>query len=170
MPIRIVNRSLTWSFREEEEEVASGLYQKSVEVVEQGMHNAEAAKERGNKAFVRKDRAQAVAQYTEAIESLTDAWVQRPTDAAEERKIKSMFAVCYSNRAASYLLAGEGQDGEKALDDADNAIKYDPDYAKGCVLLLVILEEKSHAGSVTGITAKQRLCRSYHGRPTRLTL
>ncbi len=120
-------------YRDEEEEVASGVHRENVAGVAKDIRSAESAKERGNKAFASKNRGQAVKLYTEAIESLKDAWAQKPSD-AEERKIKSMFAVCYSNRAASYLLPGEGQDAQSALDDANNAVKYDADYAKGCAL------------------------------------
>ncbi|KAI0693695.1 hypothetical protein C8T65DRAFT_63286 [Cerioporus squamosus] len=125
-------RPFTWRLEteEEEEEVASGVHRENVVGVAKGIRSAELAKERGNRAFASKNRDQAVALYTEAIESLKDAWAQKPSD-AEEKKIKAMFAVCYSNRAASYLLPEEGQDALKALDDANNAIKYDADYAKG---------------------------------------
>ncbi|TFK82260.1 hypothetical protein K466DRAFT_530642 [Polyporus arcularius HHB13444] len=125
-------RPFTWRLEtaEEEEEVASGVHRENVAGVAKDIRSAESAKERGNKAFASKNREQAVKLYSEAIESLNDAWAQKPSD-AEERKIKSMFAVCYSNRAASYLLPGEGQDAKKALDDANNAVKYNPDYAKG---------------------------------------
>ncbi|KAM5539724.1 hypothetical protein V8D89_006537 [Ganoderma adspersum] len=115
--------------REEEEEVANGVHEMNIAGVKNGIRDAEQEKERGNRAFVNKDRKKAVDHYNKAIDCLLDAESQKPTD-AELVKIKAVEAVCFSNRAASWLLPGEGQDAQKALADADRAIEEDCEYAK----------------------------------------
>ena len=109
------------------------MHAKNAKGVADALRAAEHEKELGNKAFARRDRAQAVARYTEAIECLRDAAAQKPAD-AEESKIKATIAVCCANRAAAWLLPGAGRDPRKALDDAEEAIAQDPGYGKGCVL------------------------------------
>ncbi|KAI0357870.1 hypothetical protein OH77DRAFT_1422004 [Trametes cingulata] len=124
-------KPFTWRLEtaEEEDEVASGIHAMNLEGIAKGLRNAESEKALGNQAIARKDRAGAVNHYTEAIESLRDAWGQSPTD-EETKKIKTMLAVCFSNRAASWLLPGDGQDARKALKDADDAIWHDAEYGK----------------------------------------
>ncbi|PIL29300.1 transporter [Ganoderma sinense ZZ0214-1] len=121
----------TWRIetREEEEEVANGVHEMNIAGVKNGIRDAEQEKERGNRAFVNKDRKKAIEHYNKAIDCLLDAESQKPTD-AELVKIKAVEAVCFSNRAASWLLPGEGQDAQKALADADRAIEEDCEYAK----------------------------------------
>ncbi|TBU41481.1 hypothetical protein BD309DRAFT_965177 [Dichomitus squalens] len=121
----------TWRLEtpEEEEEVANGVHAKNVAGVNKGIREAENEKERGNRAFVSKDRTKAVEHYTKAIDWLHDAAAQKPTD-VELVKIKAVEAVCLSNRAATWLLPGDGQDAQKALEDADMAIEEDCEYAK----------------------------------------
>ncbi|KAI0753222.1 hypothetical protein C8Q80DRAFT_500959 [Daedaleopsis nitida] len=116
--------------REEEEDVARGLHEENVKGYAKGLKNAEKEKELGNKAFANKDRQQALAHYTEAIESLMDALGNKTTP-AETQKIKRLSAVCFPNRAATWLLPEEGQDAGKALEDAETAIRQDADYGKG---------------------------------------
>lgn len=118
--------------REEEEEVANGVHEMNIAGVKNGIRDAEQEKERGNRAFVNKDRKKAVDHYTKAIDCLLDAESQKPTD-VELVKIKAVEAVCFSNRAASWLLPGQGQDAQKALADADRAIEEDCEYAKASV-------------------------------------
>ena len=64
--------------------------------------------------------------YTEAIESLRDAWAQDP-DEEENALILTLLTVCYGNRAAAWLLAGAGQEPREALKDADSALEFDED-------------------------------------------
>ena len=118
--------------REEEEQVASGVHEMNIAGVAKGIQTAETEKTRGNQAFAKKNRVAAVQHYTDAIDELVHAAAQKPTD-AEEKKIKGMLAVCFANRAAAYLLPGEGQDAQKALEDADQAITQDAEYSKACV-------------------------------------
>ena len=94
------------------------------------VRNAKHEKGLGNEAFSRRERAQAVTHYTEAIEYLHDAAAQQPTD-EEKSNIQGTMAVCFANRAAAWLLPGEGQDPQKALDDASAAVEHDAGYAKG---------------------------------------
>lgn len=101
----------------------------NVQGVAKGLASAESEKALGNAAVARKDRADAVKHYTEAIESLLDARGQSPTN-DELKKIKSMLSICMANRAAAYLMEGKGQDPKKALQDAQDATKMDEDYGK----------------------------------------
>ena len=117
--------------------------------VKNGIRDAEQEKERGNRAFVNKDRKEAIEHYTKAIDLLLDAQSQKPTD-AELVKIKAVEAVCFSNRAASWLLPGDGQDGQKALADAERAIEEDCEYAKAPVLRVL-------RGSTRMLTIRQIL-------------
>ncbi len=109
--------------------------------VKNGIRDAEQEKERGNRAFVSKDRKKAVEHYNKAIDCLLDAESQKPTD-AELVKIKAVEAVCFSNRAASWLLPGEGQDAQKALTDADRAIEEDCEYSKASVFSSLRVSER----------------------------
>ena len=140
--------------REEEEQVASGVHEMNIAGVAKGIQTAETEKTRGNQAFANKNRVAAVQHYTNAIDELAHAAAQKPTD-AEEKKIKGMLAVCFANRAAAYLLPGEGQDAQKALEDADQAIKQDAEYSKACVLCGLLLGERLTFGPAT--TARRRL-------------
>ena len=101
------------------------------------MRHAENEKERGNKAFVGKNRTKATEHYTKAIDYLHDAVAQKPTD-AELAKIKTMEAVCLSNRAATWLIPGNGQNAQKALEDAEQAIEKDCEYPKASVVCACI--------------------------------
>lgn len=115
--------------REEAAEVAEGIYEKNKQGVTSGIRSAESEKALGNRAIARKDRTDAVKHYTEAIESLYSARVQNPTE--EERKqVDKLFSVCYANRAAAWLMEGQGQDPNKALKDAEDAANFDEHYAK----------------------------------------
>ena len=94
-----------------------------------GLDLAENEKAAGNKAMASKDRELAVKHYSEAIECLWDAKAQNP-DGDDLKKLKTLFSVCFANRAAARLLEGEGQDAKKALEDATQALEFDEDYAK----------------------------------------
>ncbi|KAI0363201.1 hypothetical protein BV20DRAFT_1031704 [Pilatotrama ljubarskyi] len=127
----ILPKPFTWRLEtaEEEDEVASGVHAMNLKGVAKGLQTAESEKGLGNQAITRKDRAGAVRHYTEAIESLRDAWAQSPTE-EETKKIKALLAVCFSNRAASWLLPGDGRDASKALKDAKDASWHDAEYGK----------------------------------------
>lgn len=105
------------------------MHEMNLAGVAQGLSAAESQKALGNQTVARKDRAGAVAHYTEAIESLHDAWGQKPTD-EEDKKIRTLLCVCLANRAAAWLLPGTGQDARKALKDAEEAIARDAEYGK----------------------------------------
>lgn len=92
------------------------------------MELAEKSKLIGNTAFSRKERAAAIKAYTAAIEHLIDVLSMKPD--LEEAKAKKLLAICYSNRAATYLIPGAGQDANQALLDGQKAEKADPSYAK----------------------------------------
>ncbi|KAI0088702.1 hypothetical protein BDY19DRAFT_890733 [Irpex rosettiformis] len=94
------------------------------------MGAAEIAKTEGNRAFNAKEFKTAIDEYTKAIDRAWDAASSR--QGTEDRKIAHRFmAVCYANRAAVYLLPGDESDVKKALEDCQNAERYNPDYAKG---------------------------------------
>ena len=93
------------------------------------MELAEKSKLIGNTAFSRKERAAAIKAYTAAIEHLIDVLSMKP-DLEEEAKAKKLLAICYSNRAATYLIPGAGRDASQALLDGQKAEKADPSYAK----------------------------------------
>ncbi|KAI0047349.1 hypothetical protein FA95DRAFT_1541325 [Auriscalpium vulgare] len=92
---------------------------------------AEDAKETADAAFRALDRAAALDAYTEALQHLWDALRQRSNDEQEAPGLKKRLAVCLANRAATYLLEGEGIDAERALQDSRMAEKLDPTYPKG---------------------------------------
>ncbi len=93
------------------------------------MQTAESEKALGNKAIASKNRSNAVKHYTEAIECLLDARSQNPTD-VEQKKIISLLSICLANRAAAWLMDGQGQDPKKALEDATQASVFDENYGK----------------------------------------
>lgn len=93
------------------------------------MELAEKSKLIGNAAFSRKERAAAIKAYTEAIKHLIDVLSMKP-GLEEEAKAKNLLAICHSNRAATYLIPGAGQDVDQALLDGQKAEKADPSYAK----------------------------------------
>lgn len=118
--------------REEAEGLSEGIHQLNVKGVVASMELAEKAKSVGNEAFSRKERAAAIKAYTEAIGHLIDVLSMKP-DLDEEAKAKNLLAVCYSNRAATYLIPGAGQDVERALLNGKKAEMADPSYAKGYI-------------------------------------
>lgn len=135
--------------------------------VAKGLAAAESEKALGNQAVARKDRAQAVVHYTEAIEALHDTRAQSPTD-DEHKKIKTLLGVCLSNRAAAWLLPGDGQDARKALKDADEAISHSPEYGKACVAQESGEDALAHACSDAVTTARRRRSSSSGRFQTRL--
>ncbi|EDR11276.1 uncharacterized protein LACBIDRAFT_293413 [Laccaria bicolor S238N-H82] len=118
--------------REEAEGLSERIHQLNVKGVVASMELAEKAKSVGNEAFSRKERAAAIKAYTEAIGHLIDVLSMKP-DLDEEAKAKNLLAVCYSNRAATYLIPGAGQDVERALLNGKKAEMADPSYAKGYI-------------------------------------
>lgn len=115
--------------REEAEGLSEGIYQLNEKGVLISMDLAEKAKVVGNAAFSRKERPAAIKAYTEAIDHLLDVLSMKP-DLEEETKAKKLLAICHSNRAATYLISGAGQDAKQALLDGQKAEKADPAYAK----------------------------------------
>ncbi|CAA7267660.1 unnamed protein product [Cyclocybe aegerita] len=118
--------------REEAQGVNDGVHSLNEEGVRNGLVLAEKAKVVGNNAFSQKDRKAAVKAYGEALSWLLDVLAQKP-DTADEEKAKKLQAVCYANRAAAYLIPGEGINLRKALQDGKDAEKADPGYAKAYV-------------------------------------
>ncbi|KAH9831777.1 uncharacterized protein C8Q71DRAFT_780277 [Rhodofomes roseus] len=116
---------------EEIEQVASGVHDLNVKGVAKATRRAEEEKRLGNEAVGRKDRTAAVKHYSEAFEFYADAFSQKPTATAdEEHGIKRSMAICLANRAAAWLMEGEGRDAKKALADAERAAAFDEDYGK----------------------------------------
>ena len=105
------------------------MHELNVKGIAQTTRRAEEEKQLGNAAVGRKDRAAAVKHYSEAFEFLRDGAAQNPT-AAEKRDLQKRMAVVLANRAAAWLLDGEGQDAKKALQDAELAVTFDEEYGK----------------------------------------
>ena len=83
----------------------------------------------GNQALANRDRQKAIEHYTEAIESLRDAISQKPTK--EDRSvITELISVCYTNRSAAWMMEGKGEDPKKALQDAEDAVRWNENYVK----------------------------------------
>jgi hypothetical protein len=101
--------------------------------VSEGRRLGAFAKAEGNAAFAQKDRPVAVKGYTQAIKHLIDALSQRP-DLNEKKDLENQLAICYANRAAAWLIEGEGMDAKKAVDDGVAAEETDPMYPKRCVI------------------------------------
>ncbi|KAJ3557616.1 hypothetical protein NM688_g1378 [Phlebia brevispora] len=115
--------------REEAEQVAEGVHEKNKRGVQAGMNIGESEKALGNQAMARKDRAAAVKHYTEAINGLFGANTEHPTE-EEHKRIRNLLSICLANRAAAWLLDGEGQDVKRAARDAEDATEWNEDYAK----------------------------------------
>ena len=90
-------------------------------------------KDAANVEFKARQRESALKQYTMAIDC---AWRAREKVHDEEEKSESqaLLAVCYSNRAATYLLPGAGINTKLARIDAEKAIMADVLYVKGYVV------------------------------------
>lgn len=81
-----------------------------------------ALKDKGNVAFASGEFGDAICCYDRAITGLESVI------ATNDASTKKQLAVCYANRAASYLKLGVYK---KAEADADKSIKTDPAYVKG---------------------------------------
>jgi len=123
-----------WRFetREEAEQLNDSIFETNQYGIRFGLESASKSKSIGNAAFARKDRSAAVMAYSDAIDSLIDALCQKP-DIQQEKDAKRQLAICYSNRAAAYLIPGPGMDASKALKDGEAAEHQDPSYAKSYV-------------------------------------
>ena len=122
----------TWRFETEEEAeaVSSGVHNMNEENVAKGLKIGAGAKATANAAYAKQNCAVALKAYSEAIRTYEHVLTQRP-DTAEEKTALRQLAVCYANRAAAYLLPGQGLDHEAALKDARKAEEVDPTYEKG---------------------------------------
>ena len=123
---------MTWRFETaaEAEFVTDGVYQKSNEVAQASGKLAAEAKDRGAAAMKRRDKAQAIAEYTTAIEQWERAITQK-LSAEDEKDVLAKLAICHANRAAARLLDPSASDLKEVLKDGQAAVHYKPDYAKG---------------------------------------
>ncbi|THH29493.1 hypothetical protein EUX98_g4696 [Antrodiella citrinella] len=121
----------TWRLETPEEagEVADSVDQMNKTGIAEGLRSGSRSKVLGNDAMKRKNRPDAVRHYTDAVGWLWGAASQKP-DTKELKEIDALWSVCLGNRAAAYLMDGEGQDAAKALQDALEACKLNKDYAK----------------------------------------
>ncbi|KAA1475758.1 hypothetical protein DENSPDRAFT_932582 [Dentipellis sp. KUC8613] len=87
-------------------------------------------KNEGNEAFARRDRAAAIKAYSGAIKYLDDVLENTSGNPVEEQRLTRLVAVVCANRAAAYLLDGEGRDAKMALIDGHVAEDRDPTYLK----------------------------------------
>ncbi|KAI0826083.1 hypothetical protein BC629DRAFT_47313 [Irpex lacteus] len=145
---------------EEAAEVASGIYERNVKGVAQGLSTGQSEKSLGNQALASKDRQKALKHYTEAIESLQDAISQSP-NAEEEKKIAELMSVCYTNRSAAWMMGGGGFDPKRALKDAEDGVKWNENYSKAFyrqAKSYYLLGEKTKAvGVLRGALARPQL-------------
>ncbi|KAJ8515517.1 hypothetical protein ONZ45_g7062 [Pleurotus djamor] len=123
-----------WRIETDEEatKLSDGIDQMNQTGVKIYMEFAEKAKADANAAFKARDRVGAIKGYSDAIDHLVDALSQKPKE-EEEKQAHSLLAICFANRAAAYLIHGAGMDAKKAAADGENAVKVDPDYAKGYI-------------------------------------
>lgn len=119
--------------QQEAEGVHDGIYAFNQQGVQAGLVLAEKAKTAGNKAFSQKDRRSAIKAYSKALSHLVDVLAQKPND-EDEKKAINLRAICFANRAATYLVPGNGMDLKKALEDGKAAESVNPSYAKAYVL------------------------------------
>ncbi|TFY71397.1 hypothetical protein EVG20_g1601 [Dentipellis fragilis] len=90
-----------------------------------------AAAQGRDEAFARRDRAAAIKAYSAAIQYLDDVLDNTSGNPDVEQRLERLVAVVCANRAAAYLLEGEGRDAEMALIDGRVAEDRDPTYIKG---------------------------------------
>mmetsp|Transcript_26076 Transcript_26076/g.61930 ORF Transcript_26076/g.61930 Transcript_26076/m.61930 type:complete len:338 (-) Transcript_26076:1358-2371(-) len=115
-------------------------------LTEKKMKTSDDYKELGNKAFAQKDFQTAIEHYTKAIQHSTS----NSTSSSSSSSNRHIF---YSNRSASY--AGLKQ-WSKAIDDAKECIRLDPQFVKGYYRLATAqLEAKDLQGAES--TIKQGL-------------
>ncbi|KDR73474.1 hypothetical protein GALMADRAFT_612005 [Galerina marginata CBS 339.88] len=122
---------LNWRFEtpEEAEGVLEGVHTLNEQGVREFMALAVKAKTTGNQAFTKKDRKAALDAYGEALGHIIELLSQKP-DPDDEAKAVRLRAICYANRAATYLMPGEGSDFKKALQDGKASEEVDPSYSK----------------------------------------
>lgn len=102
---------------------------------------AEKHKLTGNAAFDLRDRTLALKEYGLALDRLDDCLdtgEEVRNDEVYQRKVTKLKAVCLSNRAAAWMLEGEGMDVDKALKDGHQAEEADPSYVKSYVSRLLV--------------------------------
>jgi hypothetical protein len=139
---------------EEAESVASGVHRMNETGVATGLRLGEEAKKAGNTAFAKKDRAGALKAYTTAIDHYIDALSQRP-DVEDEKKAKTQLAICFGNRAATYLLPGQGVDPKAALESAKRSEQTDSSYEKSSVQTSITYGHSLFITNTTDTTDKQ---------------
>ena len=97
---------------------------------------ATAIKDAGNAAYARKDPAEAITQYAQAIEDLEKLLLKSISKEEErDRETRALIAVCWANSSAAKMLEVPGNETnlEDARLDAEEAITSDPIYAKGYI-------------------------------------
>ncbi|KAI4518277.1 hypothetical protein K525DRAFT_208944 [Schizophyllum commune Loenen D] len=146
---------MTWRFETaaEAEFVTHGVYQKSTEVAQASGKLAAEAKDRGAAAMKRRDKAQAIAEYTTAIEQWERAITQK-LSAEDEKDVLAKLAICHANRAAARLLDPSASDLKEVLKDGQAAVHYKPDYAKGYARQSAALTRMGRTEEAMDILAK----------------
>lgn len=122
-----------WRFETEEErdDLADGIEAKNKDGSKKSYDIATKMKAEGNAAFARKEEATAIQAYSDAIDAAVDAFAQKTDES--EGPTKELLAICHANRAASYPLPGEEHDARKALEDGEEAERFNPAYAKAYI-------------------------------------
>ncbi|RDB23978.1 hypothetical protein Hypma_008832 [Hypsizygus marmoreus] len=118
--------------RTEADSLKEGIYQLNENGAQKALESAHKLKASGNASFGRKDRTSALKAYSDAINALDDVLAMTP-DIKDEKQAKKQLAICFGNRAAAYLMPGEGMDAVKALHDGEAAEAADPSYAKAYI-------------------------------------
>eukprot|EP00240_Pyramimonas_obovata_P006860 CAMPEP_0118951998 /NCGR_PEP_ID=MMETSP1169-20130426/54052_1 /TAXON_ID=36882 /ORGANISM="Pyramimonas obovata, Strain CCMP722" /LENGTH=148 /DNA_ID=CAMNT_0006899157 /DNA_START=168 /DNA_END=610 /DNA_ORIENTATION=- len=94
-----------------------------IQGVAKNLQDANAAKEKGNRAFAKEKFEDAAVHFTESL-SLLDS---------NDEKNRRTTAILYANRAACLLRMPSGGGPRLASADASRAIRADPSYTKGWV-------------------------------------
>ncbi|KAG7094259.1 hypothetical protein E1B28_007863 [Marasmius oreades] len=126
-------KPLHWSVesREAASQVKDIAFEEKQELISRCMAMANHFKEKGNQSFKAGKRKEALDLYQHAIDSLFKIFGAGDPDEEQVEKASRWIAVCRANRAATWLLNGEGKDAEKALEEAKMAENLYPGYAKG---------------------------------------
>ncbi|KAF6747198.1 hypothetical protein DFP72DRAFT_613572 [Ephemerocybe angulata] len=125
-------RKFTWMIEDAKtaEFIGELTYAKASFFYEQNKSMGLRAKEQGNVAFRSGKTKEAIDHYTQALRRFEDAHCQKVLE-KEKKEVMKLMAVTISNRSAAFVLPGETQDLESAVNDGTKAIFADKFYAKG---------------------------------------
>ncbi|KAG6828672.1 hypothetical protein H0H92_007087 [Tricholoma furcatifolium] len=138
---------------EEQATVKEGIFKLNEDGVRKSFDIANSLKAAGN------NRAEGLKAYGGAIDALVDVLSMKPDleDEAKANKAKKLLAVCYGNRAATYIATGPGTSPTKAIEDGKSAEYWDAKYAKAYIRQATAYEQLNDLES-----AKDAIARGLH--------